>query len=156
MRSIKAFIFLALTSCAGMANAATGNVIFNGSVAQTCTLNVIQNGVLAGSANLQSLSSHIGIGAPGQVDLITTGGVRLSVDPVTVSSGPVADTSATSWAPTYLTTGATTVAETGNATVISTPGDSRVYVHLVGTKAGRGYRAVGQRGGWCWWRFCWI
>ncbi|MBO6900355.1 MAG: hypothetical protein JJ864_03330 [Rhizobiaceae bacterium] len=118
------------------ANAATQNVLFNATIAPTCTLTIVSNGLLAASPDLQTLSSKLSGGASGSVSLTTTGGVDLSVDPVTVVTAPPADVSATSWTPTYSAAGSHTVAETGGSTTLNDPGVSTVTVHLVGTKGG--------------------
>lgn len=123
---------------------ATAPVIFNGTVDATCTLNVTQNGTLDVSANLQTLSSEIGTGQPGQVSLTTTGGVQLSVDAVTDVTPPAADATPTTWTPTYSSSGATNFAQTGLANDIDEPGDSTVTVHLAGTKSGSDRFAAGN------------
>lgn len=124
--------------------ATTQNVIFNGTVTATCTLVVITNGTMTVSTDLQSLSSHNGGGSAGTVTLTTTGGVALSVDPVTLTTVPAADATATSWTPTYSASGAHTIAETGSATSLSAPGADLVSVHLAGTKGGSNRFASGN------------
>lgn len=128
---------------ASPALAATGNVIFNGTIAPTCTLVVNSNGTITASTDLQSLSSHNAGGSAGSVALVTTGGVVLSVDPVTTTSVPAADTTTTTWTPTYLATGAHTISETGSSTSLAAPGASAVSVHLGGTKGGSDRFAAG-------------
>lgn len=123
---------------------ATGNVLFNGSIAATCTLVVNSNGTMTVSTNLQSLSSHNAGGSAGSVALVTTGGVVLSVDPVTTTTVPVADTTATTWTPTYLSTGVHNIAETGSANNLVLPGASVVSVHLAGAKGGSDTFAAGS------------
>lgn len=123
---------------------ASSPVIFEGTVAATCTLNVTQNGTLDVSTNLQTLSSHIGIGQPGLVSLTTTGGVQLSVDPVTSVLPPSGDITSTTWIPTYSTSGATAFTETGSPNTIAGPGDSAVTVHLAGTKSGSNRFSAGD------------
>ncbi len=123
---------------------ATGNVIFNGSIAAVCTLVVNSNGTMTVSTNLQSLSSHNAGGSAGSVALITTGGVVLSVDPVTTTTVPVADVTATTWTPTYLSTGVHNIAETGSASNLALPGASAVSVHLAGAKGGSDTFAAGS------------
>lgn len=130
------FLCAAFALAASPALAATGNVIFNGTIAATCTLVVSTNGTMTASTDLQSLSSHNSGGVPGTVALVTTGGVALSVDPVTVTTVPVGDVTATTWTPTYLSAGAHVIAETGASTNLLNPGASVVTVHLAGTKGG--------------------
>jgi hypothetical protein len=116
--------------------ATTQNVIFNGTIAPTCTLVVGINGTMTVSPDLQSLSSHNSGGSAGTVTLTTTGGVSLSVDPVTTTTVPSADSTSTTWTPTYSAAGAHSIVETGSATSIGTPGADLVSVHLAGTKGG--------------------
>jgi hypothetical protein len=129
---------------ASPALSATGNVIFNGSIAATCTLVVNSNGTMTVGTNLQSLSSHNAGGSAGSVALVTTGGVVLSVDPVTTTTVPVADTTAITWTPTYLSTGVHNIAETGSASSLTLPGTSVVSVHLAGAKGGSDTFAEGS------------
>lgn len=134
-----------LLVCIGQAAfATTQNVIFNGTITATCTLVIATNGTMTASADLQSLSSHNSGGSAGTVTLTTTGGVSLSVDPVTTTTVPAADVTATTWTPTYSSSGAHTIAETGSATAISTPGADLVSVHLAGTKGGSNRFASGN------------
>ncbi|MFB9982859.1 hypothetical protein ACFSQQ_26390 [Mesorhizobium kowhaii] len=124
--------------------ATTQNVIFNGTITATCTLVVVTNGTMTVSPDLQSLSSHNSGGSAGTVTLTTTGGVSLSVDPVTTTSAPAADVTATTWTPTYSASGAHTVAETGSASSLTAPGASLVSVNLAGTKGGSNRFAAGS------------
>ena len=137
---MRAGLLLAATASVLIAGAhaiaATQNVLFNATVAPTCTLTILTNGTLAASSDLQSLSSKLVGGVAGTVTLATTGGVDLSVDPVTIVSVPAADVTATTWTPTYSSAGGHTVAETGGTTTLAAPGLSTVSVHLVGTKGG--------------------
>jgi len=68
----------------------------------------------------------------------------LSVDPVTTTSVPAADTTTTTWTPTYLATGAHSIAETGSSTNLAAPGASAVSVHLGGVKGGSDRFAAGS------------
>jgi hypothetical protein len=124
--------------------ATTQNVIFNGTITATCTLVVATNGTMTVSSDLQSLSSHNSGGSAGTVTLTTTGGVSLSVDPVTTTTVPAADTTAITWTPTYSASGAHTIAETGSATSLTAPGADLVTVHLAGTKGGSNRFASGN------------
>ncbi|WP_214476219.1 hypothetical protein [Mesorhizobium sp. dw_380] len=126
------------------AMATTQNVIFNGTVTATCTLVVATNGTMMVSPDLQSLSSHNSGGSAGTVTLTTTGGVALSVDPVTTTTAPAADATATTWTPTYSASGAHTIVETGSATNLTVPGASLVSVNLAGTKGGSNRFASGN------------
>lgn len=124
--------------------ATTQNVTFNGTINPTCTLVVATNGTMIVSPDLQSLSSHNSGGSAGTVTLTTTGGVSLSVDPVTTTTVPSADISSTTWTPTYSAAGAHSIVETGSATSIGTPGADLVSVHLAGTKGGSNRFANGN------------
>ena len=124
--------------------ATTQNVIFNGTITATCTLLIATNGTMTVSPDLQSLSSHNSGGLAGTVTLTTTGGVSLSVDPVTTTTAPAADVTATTWTPTYSASGAHTVAETGSATSLTAPGASLISVNLAGTKGGSNRFASGN------------
>jgi hypothetical protein len=124
--------------------AETQNVIFDGTVDAVCTLSIDSNGTLGTSVDLQSLSSKLAGGSAGSVTLSTTGGVELSVDPVTVVTVPAGDLSATTWTPTYSATGTHTIAETGSATELDDAGTSTVAVHVVGAKGGANRFAAGN------------
>jgi len=124
--------------------ATTQNVIFNGTITATCTLVIATNGTMTVSPDLQSLSSHNSGGSAGTVTLTTTGGVSLSVDPVTTTTVPAADTTATTWTPTYSSSGTHTIAETGSATSLTAPGADVVSVNLAGTKGGSNRFASGN------------
>lgn len=134
----------ALCLLAGPASAATQTVVFDGTVAATCTLAVNANGLMTAGTDLQSLSSHNGGGQPGSVALTTTGGVTLSVGPVTVVTAPGADLTPTVWTPTYAASGAHSIAETGASTALAAPGSSTVSVHLAGVKGGSDRFAEGD------------
>ncbi|UDL88362.1 hypothetical protein LGH82_24980 [Mesorhizobium sp. PAMC28654] len=123
--------------------ATTQNVIFNGTITATCTLLIGTNGTMTVSPDLQTLSSHNSGGSAGTVTLTTTGGVALSVDPVTTTTVPTADTTSTTWTPTFSSSGAHTIAETGTATNLTVPGASLVSVNLAGTKGGSNRFASG-------------
>ncbi|MEI9408286.1 hypothetical protein [Mesorhizobium salmacidum] len=126
------------------AMAAPQNVIFNGTVTATCTLVVATNGTMTVSPDLQSLSSHNSGGSAGTVTLTTTGGVSLSVDPVTLTTVPAADSTAITWTPTYSASGAHPIAETASSTALTVPGADLVSVHLAGTKGGSNRFANGN------------
>lgn len=111
-------------------------VIFDANVAAACTLTVNSNGTMVPSAGLETLSSKLAGGSPASLSLATTGGVDLSVDPVTVVTVPVDDVTTTTWTPTYSASGAHTVSETGATSALAAAGASTVSVNLVGTKGG--------------------
>jgi hypothetical protein len=146
---VAAMKFGAFSACAlvllfaSPAFSASSPVLFEGTVDATCTLTVTRNGTLGVSTNLQTLSSHVGVGQSGEVSLTTTGGVTLSVDPVTVFTPPSGDVTPITWTPSYATTGATNFTERTVSTPIPGPGDSTVSVHLAGTKSGSNRFAAG-------------
>lgn len=121
---------------AGTAAAETRDVLFSANVAAVCTLTVNSNGTMVAAADLQTLSSKLVGGSPASLTLSTTGGVDLSLDPVTVVTVPAGDVSATSWTPTYSATGAHAIAEKAGATALAAPGTSTLSIHLVGAKGG--------------------
>lgn len=114
--------------------AATGPVTFTGTVTATCTLLVNSNGTMSPSPDLRTVSSkHSGaIGA--SIGLTSTGNVTLKVDPVSTATIPAADTTPTTWKPSYSLAGVQNIANTENATLITVPGTGIVTVHLEGTK----------------------
>jgi len=119
-------------------------VTFDATVAAACTLAVNSNGTMVASADLGTLSSKLAGGSAAALTLSTTGGVDLSVDPVTMVTVPAGDVTATTWTPTYSASGAHTVAETGTTTALATPGISTVSVNLVGAKGGSDRFAAGS------------
>lgn len=111
------------------------NVIFNAQVQSTCTLQVTSDGTMEVSTDLQTLSSKIGGASPGTVELSTTGGVDVSVNPSVSAVVPVGDL-ATNWLPEYALSGAHAVALTHTASTLNAPGMSTMTVHLTGEKSG--------------------
>ncbi|MER8374174.1 hypothetical protein [Mesorhizobium sp. M1406] len=140
-----AFGAVLLVACFDQTALATPqNVIFNGTITPTCTLVIATNGTMTVSPDLQSLSSHNSGGSAGTVTLTTTGGVSLSVDPVTTTTVPSADVTSTTWTPTYSAAGTHSIVETGAVTSIGTPGADLVSVNLAGTKGGSNRFASGN------------
>lgn len=145
MRRLSLFAAICLVFSSGnVARADTRGVTFDGQVDAVCTLSVNSSGTMVATADLQTLSSKIAGGSPASLTLSTTGGVNLSVDPVTVVSVPAGDLTATTWTPTYSSSGAHTIAETGSATTLTDPGTSTISVDLVGTKSGSDRFAAGN------------
>lgn len=143
MRSRLALALLFAGLPAGV-RADTKAVTFDATVAAVCTLAVNSNGTMVASADLGTLSSKLAGGSPASLTLSTTGGVDLSVDPVTAVTVPAGDVTATTWTPTYSASGAHTVAETGATTALAAPGTSTVSVNLVGAKSGSDRFAAGS------------
>jgi hypothetical protein len=136
IRASRLVLALCLAAVASGARAATGDVLFNATVDPTCTLTVNADGTMTVSTDLQSLSSHNAGGSPGSVTASTTGGVTLSVDPVSIVTAPAGDTTTTAWTPTYSATGAQFIGETGAPTAVTASGSLDVSVNLAGTKSG--------------------
>lgn len=145
MRRLSALLAscLGLLPC-GAAIADSKGVTFDGQVDAVCTLSVNSSGTLVASADLQTLSSRLAGGSAASLTLSTTGGVDLSVDPVTAVTVPAGDVTTTTWTPTYSASGAHTVAETGGTTSLADPGTSTVSVDLVGAKSGSDRFAAGN------------
>jgi hypothetical protein len=144
MAFARPYSLLLASFAASPAYAATQGVLFEATIAPICTLTVGDNGQMAASPDLQTLSSKLGGGDSGSVTLSTTGGVSLSVDPVTVVTAPAGDTSPTTWSPTYAVTGSHNIAERSAPQALGGPGSSTVTVHLVGTKGGSDTFAAGD------------
>ncbi|WP_244489261.1 hypothetical protein [Fulvimarina pelagi] len=68
--------------------------------------------------------------------ITTTGGVNFSVDGSPIVTPPGTDTTATTWTPTYESSGLLALAERTNATAITIPGSHTLDVHLTGVKSG--------------------
>ncbi|MGB6119063.1 MAG: hypothetical protein WBF87_12665 [Mesorhizobium sp.] len=125
--------------------AATGDVIFNGNVLSSCLLVVVPTGgTMTSSADLTSLSSKNLLGLPGIVNVTTTGGVTLSVDPVVVTNiRPVEDTGTINWTPSFSSLGVHTFLDRTAPMPLTLPGLSAVSVHLAGVKSSGGTFAAG-------------
>lgn len=143
---LKCLLMGGLVVAAGQAVAATGNVIFNGSIATTCTLTVANNGTMTAGTDLKSLSSKNALGVAGTVALLTTGNVTLSVDSaVSNVTKPAEDTATTTWTPSYgIIVGTHPTADRTTSFPIATPGADTVTVHLAGTKSGSDVFAPGN------------
>jgi hypothetical protein len=115
--------------------AETRNVIFNAQVQSTCTLQVISDGIMTISSDLKTLTSKNGDASAGIVDLSTTGGVDVSVNPAVTATVPSGD-AATNWLPEYSLAGANPVTLTSATSTLANPGTSTMSVHLTGTKSG--------------------
>lgn len=117
------------------AQAVTNTVTFTGNVTTSCSIAVVNGtGTLTTNGTLSNLSSKNPGGAPAQVSITTTGGVRVSLDAVTAATAPAADTGATTWTPVYSMSGAQSVAETGTSTLMTGSGTSNMNINLTGTK----------------------
>ena len=101
-RAMRSFAchFLAVAACfslpaliAPAAMAATGNVVFNGTIStnNSCAVLVQQDGTLGVKSDFRQLSSKIAGGAPGIADVIAVGNYNLSaITPSVFAVGPSA------------------------------------------------------------------
>lgn len=132
----RAFIWLTALVPSSVTHAATGVVTFSGTVTTTCTLNVNSTqGVLTPDATLRTLSSRNSGGRPATVDVITTGGVNISIVSASSTSVPPGDSGNITWLPTYLISGTQPVPETTTPTLLVGSGSRTLEVHLQGTKS---------------------
>ena len=138
------FILCLDVAAAPLALAAKAGVQFEATVSPVCTLTVTDNGLMVVSSDLRTLSSGLAGGDAGVVSLSTTGGVTISVDPVTLVTPPAGDATTTTWTPTYLLSGTHSVGATGVATPLPDAGASTVSVNLEGTKSGSDTFAAGS------------
>ncbi len=136
MRGASLLVLPVIAALPAQGLAATQGVQFNATVTPVCTLTVGGNGTMTPSADLKTLSSTEAGGQAGSVSLSTTGGVNVSVDPVTAVTPPPADVTATTWTPSYSVSGSHNVASTSLPSALNGPGSSTVTVHLSGTKGG--------------------
>jgi hypothetical protein len=99
--------------------AATGNIPFSGSVANTCVITVGSSGTLGVSADFATLGSSQAGGAAGSANVLATGaGFNLSADaPSAWDSAPATGGTNVSFSSTYSATGATTIPSTNGATL---------------------------------------
>ncbi len=119
-------------------NAATGNIPFNGSVADTCVVTVTGSGTLAASTDFSVLGSEEAGGAAGTATLLTTGSsFSLSADaPASFSSAPATGNTNVNFEANYAATGANTIAKTDGATATAlTRGNTNVTINMSGTKS---------------------
>src|SRR5690606_16174623 len=139
-----ALVLVLASLSAWPAAADTIGLLFDATVDAGCTHSVNSNGTMVASSDLQTLSSKLAGGSPASLTLSTTGGVDLSLDPVTAVTAPAGTVTTTTWTPTYSTSGAHTIAETGGTTSLTSPGTSTVSVDLVGAKSGSDRFAAGN------------
>jgi hypothetical protein len=99
--------------------AATGNIPFSGSVANTCVITVGSSGTLGVSTDFATLGSSEAGGALGSANVLATGaGFSLSADaPTAWDSAPATGGTNVSFAATYAATGPTTIPTTNGGTL---------------------------------------
>lgn len=141
---IKAVGVAAVVLVPVQASAATGNIPFNGSVANTCIITVNGSGTLAASTDFTVLGSEEAGGAAGTATLLTTGaGFSLSADaPASFSTAPATGNTNVTFEANYSATGANTIAQTDGATATSlNRGSTDVNINMSGTKTSGTFEA---------------
>ncbi len=140
-----AFAAIAAASLAsGSANAATGNIPFNGSVSNTCVITVGGSGTLAASTDFTILGSQQTGGAAGTASVLATGaGFSLSADaPTSFSTAPATGNTNVVFEANYSATGANTIAQTDGATPTALArGTNAVTINMSGTKTSGTFEA---------------
>jgi len=122
---------------ATVAGAATANIPFGGSVANTCVINVGSSGTLAVNVNYDVLGSEEAGGAAGTADVLATGaGFNLSADaPAAFSVAPATGNDNVLFEANYSSTGANNIPQTDGATATALArGMNAVNVNMSGTK----------------------
>ncbi len=126
-----------LASSQAYAQTATGDVIFNGSILNTCTIDNITPGTLAATTSNTVLSSRTADGGSAGTAEVTANSdiFDVSVDaPTAFEAGAPAGASA-NFVADYTGSGATTIAQTSGATDLS-EGQTDISVNLVATSTG--------------------
>lgn len=136
-RIVKMAAAAAVAFVPAQAFAATGNVIFNGTVTHTCTITVGAPGGLGVSGDFQTLSSSISGGAAGSATIAATGnGFEISVDAPTLTK-PTADTTSETLTSSYSTSGATSVSGSDSSAANGlNHGNTSVTVNMSAVKGG--------------------
>lgn len=122
---------------ATVAGAATGNIPFGGSVANTCVINVGASGVLAVNGTFDVLGSQQAGGSAGTAQVLATGtGFSLSADaPAAFSTAPATGNTNVSFEANYSSTGANNIPQTDGATLTALArGMNDVNINMSGTK----------------------
>jgi hypothetical protein len=117
------------------AQAATGNVIFNADVNNTCSITVVDAGTLTANVGQTQLSSENAGGSAGTATIVATSAAyAVSVNaPLAFSTFPVGG-AATTFAAKYSTTGASTYTNATTSNPLAT-GTTNVSVNLAANKA---------------------
>lgn len=119
------------------AQAVTGDIPFNGTVADTCTITAIGSGTLDSNTAFSEIGSGHGSGASGSA-VITTNATTfdVGVDAPTAWGSSPAGTPVTSFTAEYSTSGANTIATTSADTSLSAAGVTNVTVDMNASTAG--------------------
>lgn len=132
----------------GTANAATGNVVFQGSVTpnNSCAINVRQNGRLGLSANYRILSSKLAGGQVGIADVTAIGNFQISaVTTPSFSVAPVGGNTNTTFQSLFsgasILFGATFAERPGNnpVTLPFILSVTRLNIHYIATRTGSSF-----------------
>lgn len=118
------------------ASAVTGDVIFNGTVSNTCSIVVDNAGSMTTNVGQTVLGSAQAGGAAGQATVTTTSGAySVSIDAVTAfDTAPVGGGTGVTFATNYSGSGDTTIASTSGTSALNT-GATVVSVNLAATKS---------------------
>lgn len=125
------------------ANAVTGNIPFNGTIADTCAITVLSAGTIVPNAGYTVLSSTFAGGAAGTANIMATGtGWDVSADNPAAFSAAPASAAGTTFATTYDLGGATTASGVNGATTTSlNNGQTNVSVDLTATHPSGSFEA---------------
>ena len=128
---------VAAVFASAQANAATGNVQFDGTVAGTCVINVSNAGVLGVSTDFSTLGSSQAGGTPGSATVQTTdSSFKISLDtPSAWTSAPASGNANVAFSSAYSSTGSTTASNVEGSTM--TPlnaGSHNVTINLTAAK----------------------
>lgn len=118
--------------------AATGDVLFNGTVSNTCAITVNAPGALATNVGQTVLGSQEAGGSAGSATIVaTSASYSVSADaPTAWGSFPTGGDTSVTFAANYATTGDTTIAQTAGGTTTSlNTGTTDVTVNMAATKS---------------------
>lgn len=126
------------------ANAATGNIPFNGNVVDTCVVTVGAPGSLGANTGFTVLGSEEAGGIAGTATLLTTGSTfSLSTDaPSAFDSAPAGGGTNVTFSSNYSASGDNVIAQTSGATATALgAGSTSVSVNMAATKSAGTYTA---------------
>ncbi len=141
---MKNFVKVALVAGAllapAQAFAVTGNVIFNGSVNNTCAITIVDAGILATNVGQTQLSSTNAGGQAGTATLATTStAYSVTVNAPTAFDTQPATAGTSTFAASYGTTGATVLAAGQTTLRPLSVGTTTVAVNMTATKVTGAY-----------------
>lgn len=146
MKKLALAAVAAATLASVPANAATGNVDFNGSVSSTCVITVGNQGTLAPSTDFTVLGSEETGGSPGTASILATQGSTFNLTATAPGSFTTTATTGndnvTFEANYQATTGDTIIGQTDGATPTTlNQGTTNVLVNMSGTKSSGTFEA---------------